>query len=91
MTRRRCATVLLAALLALGLASPAAALEARVIEMRVAGGSLFAAIELKDLLAHILTRELLQNDVELVSTKTAQRSNCRLAPRVYARLCQYFD
>jgi len=49
MTRRRFATVLLAALFALGLASPAAALEARVIEMRVAGGSLFAAIELKEL------------------------------------------
>jgi hypothetical protein len=49
MTRRRCATVLLAALFGLGLASPAVALEARVVEMRVAGGSLFAAIELKDL------------------------------------------
>jgi hypothetical protein len=48
MTGRRFATVLLA-LFALGLASPAAALEARVVEMRVAGGSLFAAIELKDL------------------------------------------
>ena len=49
MTRRGHLPFVLAALLALGLASPAAALDARVTEMRVAGGSLFAAIELKDL------------------------------------------
>lgn len=49
MTRRRHLSFVLAALLALGLAAPAAALDARVTEMRVAGGSLFAAVELKDL------------------------------------------
>jgi hypothetical protein len=46
---RRAFFLLLVACAALGTASPAAALEARITEMRVAGGSLFAAIELKDL------------------------------------------
>jgi len=49
MTRRRVLTVLMAACLGLGMAAPASALEARVTEMRIAGGSLFAAIELKDI------------------------------------------
>ena len=49
MTRRRALTVLLAACLGLGVAAPASALEARVTEMRIAGGSVFAAIELKDI------------------------------------------
>jgi hypothetical protein len=48
MTRRRVLTVLLAACLGLGVAAPAWALDARITEMRIAGGSLFAAIELKD-------------------------------------------
>jgi hypothetical protein len=49
MTRRRALAVLLAACLGLGMAAPASALDARVTEMRIAGGSLFAAIELKDI------------------------------------------
>ena len=49
MTPRRRLTVLFGAWLALGVARPAAALEARVTEIRVAGGSLFAALELRDL------------------------------------------
>ena len=49
MTRRRALTVLLAACLGLGVAAPASALDARVTEMRIAGGSVFAAIELKDI------------------------------------------
>jgi hypothetical protein len=39
----------LAAFLALGFARPADALEARITEIRVAGGSVFAALELRDL------------------------------------------
>jgi len=49
MTRRRALAVLLAAWSCLAAAAPAAALEARFTEVRVAGGSLFAAIELKDI------------------------------------------
>jgi len=49
MTRRRVLTVLLAACLGLGLAAPATALDARVTEIRIAGGSLFAAVELRDI------------------------------------------
>jgi hypothetical protein len=49
MTRRRVLSVLVAACLGLGMAAPASALEARVTEMRIAGGSLFAAVELKDI------------------------------------------
>ncbi len=48
--RRRTLTVVLVALFALGLqASPAFALETKLIELRTAGGSLFAALELRDL------------------------------------------
>lgn len=47
--RRRLRPAVLAALLTLGHAVPAFALETRLIEMRVAGGSLFAALELRDL------------------------------------------
>jgi hypothetical protein len=49
MTGRRALPALVAAWLLLGAAAPAAALEARITEMRVAGGSLFAALDLKDL------------------------------------------
>jgi len=49
MRTRRFLPFVAAALLTLGLASPAAALETRIVEMRVAGGSLFAALEVKDL------------------------------------------
>jgi len=48
MTRRVALRTVLTAFLALGLASPAAALEARITEIRVAGGSVFAALELRD-------------------------------------------
>ena len=49
MQRRHHLAIVLAAVVMLMLASPAAALEARVTEVRVVGGSLFAALELKDL------------------------------------------
>ena len=49
MTRRMALRTVLTAFLALGLARPAAALEARITEIRVAGGSVFAALELRDL------------------------------------------
>ncbi len=49
MSRRGFFTVLLAACMVTGFARPAAALEARIMELRVAGGSLFAALELKGL------------------------------------------
>jgi hypothetical protein len=49
MTRRMALRTVLSAFLALGLARPAAALEARITEIRVAGGSIFAALELRDL------------------------------------------
>ncbi len=48
MTRRVALRTVLTAFLALGLARPAAALEARITEIRVAGGSVFAALELRD-------------------------------------------
>ena len=49
MTRRRFLHVACALLMSIGLASPARALDARLAEIRVAGGSLFAGLELKDL------------------------------------------
>lgn len=49
MTRRMALRTVLAAFLALGFARPAAALDARITEIRVAGGSVFAALELRDL------------------------------------------
>jgi len=49
MTRRMALRTVLSAFLALGLARPVAALEARITEIRVAGGSIFAALELRDL------------------------------------------
>lgn len=49
MTRRMALRTVLAAFLALGFARPAAALDARITEIRMAGGSLFAALELRDL------------------------------------------
>ena len=49
MSRRGLLTVLLAACMVMGFAAPAAALGARITELRVAGGSLFAALELKEL------------------------------------------
>ena len=49
MTRRMALRTVLSAFVALGLARPAAALEARITEIRVAGGSIFAALELRDL------------------------------------------
>ena len=49
MTRRMALRTVLSAFLALGLARPASALEARITEIRVAGGSIFAALELRDL------------------------------------------
>ena len=42
-------TIVLAACLTLGVAVPASGLDAKITEMRVAGGSLFAALELRDL------------------------------------------
>lgn len=48
--RRRILTVVLVALLALAVhASPVFALETKLIELRAAGGSLFAALELRDI------------------------------------------
>ncbi len=49
MRLRRLLPFLLAPLLALAHASPVLALETRLIEMRVAGGSLFAALELRQM------------------------------------------
>ena len=59
MTRRMALRTVLAACLALGFARPAAALDARITEIRVAGGSLFAALELRDLFPETF-RELLE-------------------------------
>jgi hypothetical protein len=59
MTRRTALRTVLAASLALGFARPAAALEARITEIRVAGGSLFASLELRDLFPEKF-RELLE-------------------------------
>ena len=59
MTRRMALRTVLAACLALGFARPAAALDARITEIRVAGGSLFAALELRDLFPEKF-RELLE-------------------------------
>ena len=47
--RRRLLPPILTLLFALAHATPAFALEAKLIELRVAGGSLFAALELRDL------------------------------------------
>jgi len=47
--RRRRSTILIVLLLALGHAAQAIALETKLVELRVAGGSLFAGLELKDL------------------------------------------
>ena len=49
MTRRMALRTVLAAFLALGFSRPAAALEAKITEVRVAGGSVFASLELRDL------------------------------------------
>jgi hypothetical protein len=49
MRLRRVVPVLLTLLLALAHSAPVLALETRLIELRVAGGSLFAALELRDL------------------------------------------
>ena len=49
MTRRRFLSIVAMLLLALCWPSPALALESKLIEMRVAGGSLFASLELRDL------------------------------------------
>lgn len=49
MSRPRYLSVFLGAGLLLGVAAPSAALEARVTGLRIAGGSLFAALELRDM------------------------------------------
>jgi hypothetical protein len=49
MRRRRCPRFVLAALLALAHASPVLALETKLVELRVAGGSLFAALDVREI------------------------------------------
>ena len=49
MRRRRHLPLVLALLLVLGRAAPALALDTKLIELRVAGGSLFASLELRDM------------------------------------------
>ena len=49
MRRRRSLSVLLVALMAFAQSTPLLALEAKLIELRVAGGSVFAALEMREL------------------------------------------